>query len=85
MELQRRITALALAGLIGYLALYLYGLVTGVFSPGELAGFTVIAGVAAIVFGVHAIRVRRAIKELGSPAHEEIARASHVHRERRGY
>ena len=84
-ELRRRVIALALAGLLGYLVLYVYGLVTGAFSPGELLGFTAIAVVAAVVFGIHAVRVHRAVERPGDPAHDEIAQAAHEQRERRGF
>ena len=84
-DLRRRVIALALAGLLGYLVLYVYGLATGAFSPGELLGFTAIAVVAAIVFGIHAVRVHRAMERPGDPAHDEIAQAAHEQRERRGF
>lgn len=54
----------------------------GVFSPGELIGFAIIA---AVVFGVHAVRVHGAVKHVDDPLHEEIAQAAHEHRERRGF
>jgi uncharacterized membrane protein len=73
---------LLLAGL-GYLGFYGFGVVMGVFSPFEMIGFTVLAGVFAAAYAVHAIRVRRAMRTHGQ--HEAIMREAHVYRERRGF
>ena len=46
---------------LAYLGFYVYGLVLGVFSPGEMLGFTVVAVACAAAGIVHAIRIRRAM------------------------
>jgi hypothetical protein len=58
-----------LAGL-GFLGFYVYGVVMGVFSPGEMIGFAVLAIIFSAAFVVHVVRVRRAIRTPGQ--HEEL-------------
>ena len=73
---------LLLGGLV-FLGLYCYGLVMGVFSPGEMVGFTVIAVGVVVAYAIHAIRLRRRTEDPSErPA---IMRELHDQRERRGF
>lgn len=74
-----------LAGAFGYLALYGWGLVLGVFAPAELAIFTVVAVVVAVVLAVHAVRVRREMDVAEHPGHDQVVHQMHGIRERRGF
>jgi hypothetical protein len=69
----------ALAG--GIVALYLFGLVMGVFSPDELLGWTIVAAVLAGLVGWHSHKVRVAIKERDP----ELMRTLNQAREKRGF
>ena len=69
----------ALAG--GIIALYLFGLVMGVFSPGELLGWTIVATVLALLVGWHSHKVHMAIKERDP----ELMRSLNEAREKRGF
>jgi len=69
----------ALAG--GIIALYLFGLVMGVFSPGELLGWTIVAAVLALLVGWHSHKVHVAIKERDP----ELMRTLNEAREKRGF
>jgi hypothetical protein len=71
-----------LAGL-GYLGFYVYGLVMGAFSPFELLGFTILAGLCLAAFVAYTVRLRRAMRTPGE--HEALMRQAHVLRERRGF
>jgi hypothetical protein len=76
---------LLLLGALGYLGLYLYGLLMGVFSPGELIGFTIVAAAFAAIYLFHAINVHRAIADREDPRHDELMRQSQHLREKRGF
>jgi hypothetical protein len=54
----------------------------GVFSPGEMVGFTVVAGLCVAAAVVHAIRIRRA---LAGPDRARITRDLQKYRETRGW
>ena len=84
-QLEKRLSILAWSGVLGYLVLYVYGLVMGVFSPAELIGFTLVAIGAATAFLVHAIRIRHAILFSDDPAHDHLMRGLHRQREKRGF
>jgi hypothetical protein len=62
MKLVESLSRLFLLGGFAYLGLYMYGLVMGVFSPGEMLGFTALAAAFAIIGTIHGIRVRRAMR-----------------------
>jgi membrane protein implicated in regulation of membrane protease activity len=81
MNVVRRFTIVFWLLALGYLGFYGYALVMGV-SPGEVAGFTVAAVILAVMFAVHARRLRRAMREHG---HEELMRSVHRYRELRGF
>jgi hypothetical protein len=69
----------------GYLALYVFGLVMGVFSPAELIGFT---GLAIMLVGLtiwHGQRERDELAHATPDERAEIMHPMHVARERRGY
>jgi hypothetical protein len=68
--------------LLGFLGFYVYGLVVGAFTPGEMAGFTVVAGIAVVMYAVHLARGRGAANELGDDA--TMPQAQRL-RERRGF
>jgi hypothetical protein len=70
---------------LGYLVLYTYCLLIGFFSVGEMVGFGVVAAALVILFAVHVIRVRRAIRNRDDAHHEEIMRGLHRQRELRGF
>jgi hypothetical protein len=67
---------------LGYLGFYVYGLIMGVFSPGEMLGFTVVAAVCVISAIVHAVRFKRA---MNGPDRERITRELQKFRETRGW
>jgi hypothetical protein len=83
MALRGNLIRLALLAGLAYLGFYVYGVILGVFSPVELYGFTIIAGVCLATFIIHMVRLRRAMKTPGG--HEAMMRQAHVHRERRGF
>ena len=71
-----------LAGL-AYLGFYVYGLVMGVFSPGEMVGFSIVAGAIVIAVGLYGIWLRRANVD---PAEEaRVMRDLHDQQQRRGF
>jgi hypothetical protein len=74
---------LGLLGAMGYLGFYVYGLVMGVFSPLELAGFSLVAVGCLAAVVVHSLRLRRAMRTRGE--HEALMRQAHYYRERRGF
>ncbi len=67
---------------LGYLGFYFYGLLMGVFSPGQMLGFSVAAAILAALFIVHSVRLRNAMRE-GDRG--ELVRGVHRYRERRGF
>jgi hypothetical protein len=69
----------ALAG--GIIALYAFGLVMGVFNPGELIGWTIVAAVLALLVGWHSHKVHVAIQERDP----ELMRSLNEAREKRGF
>jgi threonine/homoserine efflux transporter RhtA len=72
-------TALSL-GALAYLGFYIFGLIMGIYSPGEVIGFTIGAAAAAF-YVVQVIRGRRASAE----SSEEAMREAHRLREERGF
>jgi hypothetical protein len=70
---------------LGYLGFYVYAVVVGLLDPAELVVAGIAAAVIAILFVVHAIRVRRAMRDHDDPSHEPMMDALHVQRERRGF
>jgi hypothetical protein len=81
MNLAKRLTTLFWVLALAYLGFYGYFLVMGV-SPGELAGFTVVAAIIVVMFVIHVRRVRRTMREHGD---EEELQKAHRYRERRGF
>jgi membrane protein DedA with SNARE-associated domain len=77
-----RLSTLLWLGVLGYLGFYGYGLVMGVFSPGELIGFTVVAIALAAMYIVRAVRVQRAMRD---HRHDALMRGVHRMRETRGF
>jgi hypothetical protein len=73
-------TALSL-GALAYLGFCMFGLIMGIYSPGEVIGFTVGAAAAAAFYVLQVIRRRRASAE---PC-EEAMREAHRMREERGF
>jgi hypothetical protein len=65
----------------GLIALYLFGLLMGVFNPAELWGWTVLVAVLLVLSLWHAAAVRRALRE-GDP---ELRRTMGKARESRGF
>lgn len=65
----------------GVLALYAFGLVMGVFDPGQLLGWTIVAAILAVLVVWHSHKVRVAIKERDP----ELMRSLNKAREKRGF
>jgi hypothetical protein len=76
------LTRLLLLAALAFLGFYVYGLVLGVFSPGEMIGFTIIAVVCVVAGVVHAVRIRRA---MSGPDRARITHDLQKHRETRGW
>jgi len=85
MQVIGKLTVLMWLLALGYLGLYAYGATTGLFSPGEMAAFTVAAVVIAGLWLVHAVRVTHAMRQGEHPAHDEMLRNLHRFRETRGF
>jgi hypothetical protein len=73
---------LLLLGALAYLGFYVYGIVLGVFTPGEMIWFTIVAVICVGVGVVHAIRIRRAMR---GPDRDRITHDLQKHRETRGW
>ena len=65
----------------GVLVLYMFGWVMGAFSPDELIGWTIVAGVLALLVGWHSHKVHVALKERDP----ELMRTLNKARETRGF
>lgn len=85
MKLFQGLSSLFWLAVLGFLALYVYGLVMGAFSPGELIGFTALAIAATVGLAIHQLRVRHAMEARDDPAHNDVARRMHSRRESRGF
>jgi hypothetical protein len=70
---------------VGYLVMYVFGLIMGMYAPWELTGLTFIAVVLAVAYTLHAHRVQRAIRDHDDPSHEALMEKLHDYRERRGF
>jgi hypothetical protein len=77
------LSRLLMLGGLGYLGFFVYVLVMGMLSPTELVGFTVLALVFAAAFVVHAVRLRRAMRD--PDQHARIMHELQAYRERRGF
>jgi hypothetical protein len=82
MRLVDILSRLLLLAALAYLGFYVYGLVLGVFSPGEMIAFTIVAAICVIAGVVHGIRVRRA---MNGPDRARITHDLQKHRETRGW
>jgi hypothetical protein len=82
MKLLEVLPRLLLLAALAYLGFYVYGLIMGVFSPGEMVGFTIVAVVAVIAGLVHAFRIRRA---MAGPDRARITHDLQKYRETRGW
>jgi membrane protein YdbS with pleckstrin-like domain len=82
METVGRLSNLFWALVVGAVALYAFFAVMGAISPVELVWLTVLVAVLGVLAAVHFIRVRRALRD---HRHDEMARALHGWRERRGF
>lgn len=65
----------------GIIGLYMFGLVMGVFAPGELLGWTILVAVLAVLFVFHIRRERRALQTRDPETMHALAKA----REGRGF
>ena len=65
----------------GVIALYLFGLIMGVFTPEELLGWTIVAAILALLVGWHAHKVHVAIDQRDP----EMMRAVNEAKEKRGF
>jgi hypothetical protein len=74
-------TVLSLAA-AAYLGFYVFGLVMGIYSPGEVIGFTIAAAAMVVLLLAIGIRNRLGAKEGEG---EEALREEHRIRERRGF
>ena len=70
--------------ILAYLGFYVYGLVMGAFSPGELIGFTIIAAGSTIGLFLYSTWKRRHADELESPTSPR-SRQRRSLRETRGF
>ena len=77
-----RFSRLFLLGGFAYLGFYVYGLVMGVFSPGEMVGFTILAVVFVVAGVIHFIRFRRAMQ---GPEKDRITHELQLLKEKRGF
>ena len=83
MRLWRGTRLIALLAALAYLGFYFFGLIMGVFSPLELAGFTIAAAV--MVVGIVAISLRARFAKSEAELTDEEARKAQSLRERRGF
>ncbi len=83
MKLTQTLISILYLVALGYLGLYLYGLFMGAYSPGQMAGFSIVAAILGVVCAVHAIRVHRAMRD--PKTHQELARKARALTERRGF
>ena len=81
MNLSDRLSTALSLGALAYLGFYIFGLIMGIYSPGEVIGFTIGAAAAAAFYVLQVIRGRRASAE---PS-EEAMREAHRLREERGF
>jgi hypothetical protein len=65
---------------LGAIGLWAFFLIFGAFSPADPAWLTVVMGVLALLAALHFAHVRKAIEE-----DKELARRTHMIRERRGF
>jgi hypothetical protein len=72
-----------LVGALAYLGLYGFGLVMGVYTPGEVPYFTIPAVLMAAGCTLHALLRRRALKRYGYD--REAMREAQQRREERGF
>jgi hypothetical protein len=70
---------------LGWVGFYVYFVVIGFFSPGEVVALGIGTAAFAVACVVHAVRVRRAMRDHGHSAHEQMMRALHREREVRGF
>jgi hypothetical protein len=70
-----------LAGL-AFLGFYVFGLIMGVFAPGQIIAFSIIALVVVVTFAVHVIRMRR---PMDAQQRREMRRELNSQKERRGF
>ena len=77
------ISSLVLLIGFAYLGFYVFGIVMGVFGPGEIPLFSVIAMVVVVAGVVHFVRRRKAIED-PEERHERL-HEQHDMRERRGF
>ena len=82
-RLWRGTRLLVLLAALAYLGFYFFGLIMGVFSALELAGFTIAAVV--LVCGIVAISLRARFAKSEAELTEEEARRARSLRERRGF
>jgi tetrahydromethanopterin S-methyltransferase subunit C len=70
---------------LGFVVLFGYEVLIGSLAPAEVVGISIAAGVLAILFTIHQVRVYRALHDHSHPDHPELMRGLHVHREKRGF
>ena len=80
-----KIRILIWLGLLAYLGFYVFGIVLGVFSPGDLIGFTILAVVFAVLFAFHTRRTQHALRNVDDPSHEALTKAETKQRAKRGF
>jgi len=73
----------AILACLAYLGFYVYGLVMGVFSPGEMVGFSSIAAGILITCGVYAMFLRR--EPVESEERRKMLHDLHEQQRRRGF
>ena len=82
MDALSTMSRLVLLGGLVFLGFYVFGLIMGVFAPGEMVLFSAIAVGVVVVYAIHAVRLRRPMDEDEERA---LRRELSQQRERRGF
>ena len=70
---------------VGYLVMYVFGLMMGIYAPWELKGLTFVAVVFAVAYALHVHRVNRAVRDHSDPDHDAMMETLHDYRQERGF
>jgi len=76
MSTQDRLVTAAWLGVLAFLGFYVFGLVMGVYAPGEVLYFTIPAVVLAALYAVHMVRARRAARNMSDESRRKARRQS---------
>ena len=81
MEFRDRLTQILWLAMLTYLGFYVFGLVMGVYAPGDVPYLTIPAILFAVAVVVQAVAARRA----GAEAQDDVTRETRHLRETRGF